>query len=222
MAFCAIVAFSRGRECYYLINNAKCPYKCCGEEGSMQCADSCDDFVCSSDEDCGYSGCCSNGKCNDPKSDCDSAQIQNNACSDGCPEGCCSTELGQCQTGCSIDNWNCSLNEACPSDCCHNGKCRSSDLCALGDDDRPIVSHHESSENSQDSTVHFRWKVPIIVIVVVIAVALKITFWVLWVKRRSRVVVIHQVLTPSATVQTNADACDIVPLISQDEQQIKH
>ena len=227
--FCAIVALSRERECYYLINQMKCQYQCCGEEGSMRCLDSCDNVDCSSDEDCGDSGCCSKGKCNDPKSNCDSSQISYMPCSEDCPTECCIYEVGQCQTGLGCFPWNsnCSFNDACASSCCHEEKCRSSDFCTSNDgDDEPNQPIREEHDEQSRSETHISWKTPVIVIVIVIVVVVKVAVLVSWFVRRSRarVVVVRTVLAPTSTIQVNqshVSVSDTTPFLSQDEEQIK-
>ena len=226
LTFCAVVAFTRARECYLLINNMKCPYECCGEEGSMRCVDSCNNVDCSSNEDCGDSGCCSNGKCTDDTSDCDSwRQTPYIPCSDECSYGCCNTGLGICETqrfGCS----NCSSNEACPSGCCKEGKCEDFDVCETSEsDEEPTEYYHEDSSHDSSTTTHVNWKIPVIVIVVVIAVIVKISLLVTWAMRRShsRVVVVQRAMAPTSVVQASRHhASDTVPFLSQDEEQIKH
>ena len=223
---CVIVAFTdftQARECYLVVNNMKCPYQCCGEEGSMKCIDSCDNVDCSTDEDCGDLGCCSKGKCNVPRSDCDSSHMTFLPCSDNCPQGCCVHEYGICQTGlgCFPYSSNCSLNEACASNCCYEGKCRDTDVCE-DNNEQPISETHE--ESSSTTTTHFDWKIPIIVIAVIIAVAVKIALLVAWAMRRSRspVVVVQRVLVPTSDVHSSRPEDDTVPFLSQDEEQIKH
>ena len=41
--------------------------QCCGKVGHKSCSDSCEDYSCSSNADCGRS-CCENGKCGPPNS----------------------------------------------------------------------------------------------------------------------------------------------------------
>ena len=223
LTVCAVVTLTQARECYILINNMKCPYQCCGEEGGMKCMDSCADVECSTDEDCGDNGCCSKGKCNEPRSDCDSSHITFLRCSDQCPQGCCVPEYGVCQTGlgCFPYNTNCSLNEACASNCCHEGKCRDTDVCE--DNEQPISESHD--EETSSSTTQIDWKIPVIVIAVIIAIAVKIALLVTWAARRSRapVVVVQRVLVPTSDVQVNHQRASVtVPFLSQDEEQIKH
>lgn len=222
ITFCAIVPLSRGRECYYLINQAKCQYKCCGEEGSMSCRDSCDNVDCSSDEDCGYNGCCSNGKCNDPRSDCDSSKYI--PCNEDCSDECCSYKTGVCRTGhgCFRLNSNCSLHEACDSNCCHEGKCRNFDFCLPNEDsEEPIHEEHDEDEVSHSET-NFSWKTPVIVIVIIIVVVVKVALLMSWCVRRSRnrVIVVRTVLAPTSTVQVNHghDVSDTVPFLLQDQE----
>ena len=224
VAFSIVVSFTRARECYYLINNMNCPYECCGEEGSMKCMDSCDGVDCSSDEDCGDNACCSNGKCNDDKTDCDSSRYLR--CSGDCPVGCCAFEYGVCQTGvaCFPQNANCTLNEDCASSCCHKGLCESYDDVCDSNGEQPVSGHSDPSYD-HSSTTNIDWKLPVIVIAVIIGVALKITIFVVWMTRRSRsrVVVVRTVMAPTSTVELNhRDDCDTVPFLSQDEEQIKH
>ena len=60
VAVCAIEA----RDCIYFSDY--CVGKeCCGEIGDLRCSESCENFNCSSHDDCGTS-CCSNGKCGPP------------------------------------------------------------------------------------------------------------------------------------------------------------
>ena len=202
VTFSILLSLTRARECYYMINHIKCPYECCGEEGNLECMDSCDGVDCSSDEDCGDNACCSNGKCNKNKTDCDSSQYLR--CSGDCPVGCCVHEYGVCQTGvgCFPQNANCTLNEDCASSCCHKGLCESyGDVCDSND-----------------------WKLPVIVIAVIIGVAITIILLVAWAIRRSRsrVVVVQTIMSPKSRVQVNhRDDCETVPFLSPDEEQIK-
>ena len=91
------------------------------------------------------------------------------------------------------------------------------------DDEQPISESHD--EESSSSTTQIDWKIPVIVIAVIIAIAVKIALLVTWASRRSRspVVVVQRVLVPTSGVQMNHQrASDTVPFLSQDEEQIKH